>query len=117
MHACSIYQYHQNDHTRRAGFPKREPTNQSIGTHLQHLVIYRTFVGRIIRYSEGLRFSRDSTAGVVRLFPRTRDGTEQGVRIRGKLSGANARGSDHRGWFDFIVLYGDQLDLVRRGYV
>lgn len=26
-------------------------------------------------------------------------------------------GSDHRGRFDFIVLYGDQLDLVRGGYV
>ena len=25
--------------------------------------------------------------------------------------------SDHRGRFDFVVLYGDQLDLVRRGYV
>lgn len=26
-------------------------------------------------------------------------------------------GVDHRGRFDFVVLYGDQLDLVRRGYV
>lgn len=30
---------------------------------------------------------------------------------------AQAQGSDHRGRFDFIVLYGDQLDLVRGGYV
>ena len=36
---------------------------------------------------------------------------------RGELSGAGAGGSDHRGRFDFVVLYGDQLDLVRRGYV
>ena len=30
---------------------------------------------------------------------------------------AQAQGGDHRGRFDFVVLYGDQLDLVRRGYV
>jgi len=37
---------------------------------------------------------------------------EQGVRVRGELSGAGAGGSDHRGRFDFVVLYGDQLDLT-----
>ena len=35
----------------RAGFPEREPANQGVGAYLQYLVIYRTFAGRIIRYS------------------------------------------------------------------
>jgi len=30
---------------------KREPANQGVGAYLQYLVIYRTFAGRIIRYS------------------------------------------------------------------
>ena len=28
-----------------------EPANQGVGAYLQYLVIYRTFAGRIIRYS------------------------------------------------------------------